>query len=151
MGLVVINGQKIEYSIAILSFNEELVDEMFVEDKLCSEQQFVNSYVKRHKLKFNEIFDVETQLRKIAKETTTVTTDEFMLNLLDMVIPGISLGDILIPPAVLRKIAAMMTSKWERTHEPITNEEAIAYCKLVIMRCLAELNKRLLAEEKTND
>lgn len=56
--IVILNGKEIEFEVVHNYMDEELCEEIHQDMTPCSEQDFTDEYIKRHKIKYNEDFEI---------------------------------------------------------------------------------------------
>jgi len=57
--MVMLNGKEVNFDVAVVLMDDEIREELHRELAPCTEQQFVDAYVKAHHDKFNEDFVVD--------------------------------------------------------------------------------------------
>lgn len=55
---VILNGFEVDFEAAVELMDDEIREEIHAELSPCTEQEFMNEYVKRHYAKYNDFFEI---------------------------------------------------------------------------------------------
>ncbi|MCR5440016.1 MAG: hypothetical protein K6F01_11380 [Selenomonas sp.] len=58
MADVMLNGEMVDFDAAVNLMDDEIREELHAEIAPCSDQTFIDEYIKRHEAKYGETFEV---------------------------------------------------------------------------------------------
>ena len=58
MAKVMLNGEMVDFEAAVSLMDDEIREEVHADLAPCTEQEFMDEYVKRHEAKYGETFEI---------------------------------------------------------------------------------------------
>ena len=58
MAKVMLNGEMLDFAAAVTLMDDEIREEVHADLAPCTEQEFVDEYLKRHEAKYGETFEI---------------------------------------------------------------------------------------------